>query len=153
MKTINRLLLFSLILCLNACGDTTTSKDETPPNGTAAEAASQIFQKLNVGDFQAKMDELEEVQIIDVRTIEELQETGYIPKAQHIDYKADNFAAIIGALDKDKPVMVYCKSGGRSGNACDMLKKMNFKEIYDLEGGVTAWKSASMPTESIEAEK
>jgi len=150
MKTINLFLIFSLVLCLSACGDSTTTKEVTSPSSTTAETISQIYEKLNVVDFQAKMDKLEGEQVIDVRTIAELEDTGHILNAQHMDYKADNFAAIIGALDKDKPVMVYCKSGGRSGNTCDILKKMNFKEVYDLEGGITAWKSANMPTKSVE---
>lgn len=151
MKIINYLFISCFILVGFACGSTnSTSSEKTIPDGSAGDAASQVFQKLNAGDFQAKMDELNDYQLVDVRTIEELQETGTIANAQHIDYHSDNFAALMEALDKDKPVMVYCKSGGRSGNACEVLKKLNFKEVYDLDGGITAWQSENRPTESIE---
>ncbi len=153
MKTTYIFVILCFMVSMTACSDSTTTsttKEATPPNGTAVDAASQVFQKLNVGDFQAKMDELGDEQLIDVRTLEELQETGTLPNAQHVDYQADNFNAIVAALDKNKPVMVYCKSGGRSGDACDILKKLDFKEVYDLEGGITAWMIANMPTENLE---
>ena len=42
-------------------------------------------------------------------------------------------------LDKEKPIAVYCKSGGRSGGASKLLLELGFKEIYDLEGGILNW--------------
>lgn len=81
----------------------------------------------------------EDVQLIDVRTPEEYNE-GHIENSQNIDYKSPTFAEDILVLDKTKPVIVYCKSGKRSGNSSKILKKAGFEIVYDLEGGILEWK-------------
>lgn len=82
---------------------------------------------------------LEDVQLIDVRTPEEYNE-GHIKNSQNIDYKSPTFGEDILVLDKTKPVIVYCKSGKRSGNSSKILKKAGFVIVYDLEGGILEWK-------------
>ena len=49
----------------------------------------------------------------------------------------------IEKLDKDKPICVYCKKGGRSAKAAKRLKEIGFKKIYDLEGGITNWEDTN----------
>lgn len=44
--------------------------------------------------------------------------------------------------DKDKELIIYCRSGGRSGMACDMLTAAGFKNVYNLEGGMMAWQES-----------
>ncbi len=46
---------------------------------------------------------------------------------------------------KDRPVVVSCRSGSRSGVACATLKKNGFDEVYNLKGGILAWQNASLP--------
>lgn len=77
--------------------------------------------------------------ILDVRTPEEWAE-GIISNATQINYYDEDFAAQIETLDKSKPVFVYCKSGGRSSSAAEILKEKGFSKIYNLDGGITAWK-------------
>lgn len=83
---------------------------------------------------------MEEVQLIDVRTPQEF-ESGAIPKAQNINFLSDNFESKVRALDTNKPICVYCKKGGRSAKAAKRLKEIGFKEVYDLEGGITNWEA------------
>ncbi len=80
----------------------------------------------------------EDVQLIDVRTPEEYEE-GHILNAQNIDYNSPNFEVDITKLDKTKPVLLYCKSGNRSGKSSQIFLEAGFKTIYDLEGGITEW--------------
>lgn len=80
----------------------------------------------------------EGVQLIDVRTPGEVAE-GMIEGAENIDYNGADFKQKIDALDRDQPVLVYCRSGGRSGRAAAMMKEMGFKEVYDLQGGYMNW--------------
>lgn len=94
----------------------------------------------NPDTFEQKMTE-PEVQILDVRTEGEFAE-GHIQDAQNIDVLQDDFKEKVATLDKNKPVMVYCKMGGRSAKAAGMLKEMGFTQIVDLEGGYTAWKAS-----------
>jgi len=80
-----------------------------------------------------------QVQLVDVRTPKEFK-SGYIDNAQNIDYKSPTFAQDILKLDKEKPVLLYCHSGGRSAKCAEKLQKAGFTKIYDLEGGISRWK-------------
>ncbi|WP_179343983.1 rhodanese-like domain-containing protein [Winogradskyella ursingii] len=82
--------------------------------------------------------ELEDVQLVDVRTAEEYAEI-HIPNAQNIDFNSPTFDEDVEKLDKKKPVILYCKSGGRSAKCAKKLKDAGFKKIYDLEGGISKW--------------
>ena len=101
-------------------------------------------QVLDVAKYEKKMAQ-PDVQLVDVRTPEEYSE-GHLENAVNIDVTADDFDAKVATLDKDKPVMVYCKSGGRSAKASARLKELGFKNITDLEGGITNWNSENKPT-------
>lgn len=77
--------------------------------------------------------------ILDVRTQEEVNE-GIIPNAIHIDiYKGQEFINDIEALDKTKNYYVYCKAGGRSGQACAIMNQLGFDNAYNLMGGFSKW--------------
>ena len=79
----------------------------------------------------------EDVQLIDVRTPEEFS-SGHINGAENVTYDAD-FAEKLAKLDKSQPIAVYCNKGGRSAKSAALLKEAGFKEIYDLDGGLSAW--------------
>jgi rhodanese-related sulfurtransferase len=81
---------------------------------------------------------LEDVHLIDVRTPAEFAE-GHIENAKNIDFYSANFDLQIDALDKSKPVILYCKSGGRSAKCVSKLNLKGFKVIYDLQGGINHW--------------
>ncbi len=81
------------------------------------------------------------VQIIDVRTADEFAD-GYIKGAKNINLQNEDFELIANDLDKEKPVYIYCRSGMRSAKAGKTLEEMGFKEIYDLKGGILAWKGS-----------
>ncbi|MEP1489764.1 MAG: rhodanese-like domain-containing protein [Algibacter sp.] len=86
---------------------------------------------------------LDDVQLIDVRTPEEYK-TGFIADAQNIDFYSSTFAEDISKLDKSKPVLLYCKSGGRSAKCAKKLLKAGFVKIYDLEGGISKWEHSGL---------
>ena len=84
-------------------------------------------------------DESEESVIIDVRTDDEFT-TGYISGAVNIDfYMGNEFISKIEKLDKSKSYFIYCKSGARSGQTCELMKQKDFKKVYNLEGGILGW--------------
>lgn len=77
--------------------------------------------------------------IMDVRTPGEVSE-GYIAGAVIFnDINDSNFDANLDKLDKSKNYIVYCKSGGRSSRAVEIMREKGFKKVYDLEGGVSNW--------------
>ena len=92
---------------------------------------------LGQAAFEKKISE-DGVQLVDVRTPDEWSE-GVITNAALINYFDKDFKAQLGKLDKNKPIAVYCKSGGRSGKTTQILSELGFKEIYDLKGGYLNW--------------
>ncbi len=92
---------------------------------------------LSPKDFKAKL-ALPEVQLVDIRTPVEY-DLGYIEGADNIDFYNIAFIANISKLDKEKPLAIYCKSGGRTKEAMKQLAKEGFKTIYALAGGLLAW--------------
>ncbi len=93
----------------------------------------------------------ETIQLIDVRTPAEYKE-GSLKKSQNICITNEDFRVQAEKLDKSKPVYLYCKSGGRSAKAAEVLKEMGFKTIYDMSGGFEVWKEMGYETKT-ETEK
>ena len=82
--------------------------------------------------------ELNDAILLDVRTKDEFN-SGYIENSLNIDYFSDEFAINVDKLDKNIPIILYCRSGRRSGLSANKMKKLGFKEIYNLDGGVLEW--------------
>lgn len=127
MKTISRLFLtLSVLFTVGACAQE-----------AAVECDPARFAKLMAE---------KPGQVLDVRTPEEWA-TGVIAGARFIDFNAGGFKAAAPAqMDKARPVYVYCAAGGRSYRAGKQLKELGFTEVYDLVGGMEAWKEAGLPT-------
>ena len=90
-----------------------------------------------------------DIQILDVRTQGEYN-SGHIKNAFLADWtQREVFEERIKYLDKNKPVYVYCLVGGRSSAAAAHLQEAGFKKIYNLVGGIKAWKEASKPVEDV----
>jgi phage shock protein E len=106
---------------------------------TEAQSTSEkkvISEKVVAADFKAKI-ETKDVQLIDVRTPEEYNEA-HIKNAKNIDFYSEQFYSDMSKLDKNKPLFIYCRSGGRSGKAATQLSKAGF-DVYDLKGGFIDW--------------
>lgn len=82
--------------------------------------------------------------LIDVREDAEFKE-GHIINARHIPLGSLQKRLIELEGYKDKPVLVCCRSGQRSGSACGVLRKAGFQNVTNLKGGVMAWQSANLP--------
>jgi len=79
--------------------------------------------------------------ILDVRSNEEFN-VGHLKGSQNIPVQSLSLK-IASILDwKNKKVLVYCHSGGRSLAASQMLKKSGFTKIHNMVGGVSAWVGA-----------
>jgi rhodanese-related sulfurtransferase len=95
---------------------------------------------------QAEKKLTEGAQLLDVRTKEEWDE-GHLKGATLVTVTEDGFIdKAKAALDLKKPVVVYCRSGKRSAIAAEKLRTAGFT-VYDLEGGIAAWKAAEKPVE------
>lgn len=80
------------------------------------------------------------VQVLDVRTYDELIAEPRLYGARNFDFRKKDFKANLEKLDKNKPHLVYCRSGGRSAKACKMMKEAGIKSVYNMEGGYEAYK-------------
>ena len=136
------LLLASLAIGIVATGGCTTTSESTDGTTIAETISAQGAFDLIQGNAGSA-----DFVIIDVRTPEEFA-GGHIENAINIDYYASTFESDINALDKDKAYLIYCRSGNRSGQALDIMEDLGFQEVYDLGGGINAWKSAGLPTVS-----
>ena len=86
----------------------------------------------------------EEALLLDVREDNEWA-VGRLPNAKHI--RLSELSKRLSELEKfkDKPIVVYCRSGNRSARACALLKKSGFANPNNLAGGIMAWEQANLP--------
>lgn len=146
-----RIMLFALVAVsvLAACKNTkktedkvaekTEVKQESKNQKTTQKTTVQLVTSKEASQLLAK----ENIQLVDVRTPEEVAE-GKIEGAVNYIFEK-NFKEKIQSLDKTKPVMVYCRSGRRSGICAKTLEEAGFKIIYDIDGGIKAWEKAGLP--------
>lgn len=83
--------------------------------------------------------------VLDVRDDAEFA-NGHIVDAKHIPL--DKLAERLNELAKykEKQILVNCQRGARSAKACDILRKAEFKQVHNLQGGLNAWIEAKLPT-------
>ena len=118
--------------------------------GLASACNQQGYENADVNGFATRIAD-PNVVLLDVRTAEEFNE-GHLQNAINIDVKQEGFVEKAKSiLPTDKTIAVYCKGGKRSANAARMLAKEGFK-VVNLEGGITAWKNAGMPLETVAEE-
>lgn len=101
------------------------------------------IQILDVKSYAEKLKTTPNAQLIDVRSPDEYN-VQHIDNATNVNWNGDDFVAEASTCDKLKPVFLYCRSGGRSAQAANKLSEMGFKEIYNLDGGITKWNAAGM---------
>ena len=101
--------------------------------GCSSEDASTNFLatgKINCSDIET-IKTYDDYMIIDVRTPEEYAE-GHLDNAINIEYQDIVVKLEENHISKDTPIVVYCKSGGRSGQAFESLKQAGYTHLYDL---------------------
>ncbi len=129
---------FGAVSCNGEASKELANNDETVETADQEPTDAVINKVVSAAEFKELLS-AEGAQIIDVRTPGEVAQ-GAIEGATNFDfYETEVFKDQMAGLDKENPVLVYCKSGGRSGETAAMLKDMGFKEVYDLEGGYSNW--------------
>ena len=112
--------------------------------------AEPKIEDVSVTEFQALVAQSNGI-ILDVRTPDEVAQ-GHIAGASILNIYDEDFERKLNLMQKDKPVYVYCRSGGRSSRAAQIMGKNGFSEVYNLEGGMGAWNRANLPTVKPDAE-
>ena len=138
IRFINILLLFSVLL-LTAC----QAAEETPQIGIEADMGGYPYRVVSVPELQTMLENKDFV-MINVYTPWEKD----IPQTDlriGYDVLEQNFDKL--PADKDARILVYCLSGGMSKKAVATLVTNGYTNIWMLEGGLTSWEAAGLPTE------
>lgn len=134
-------LLFATMLGLSACGAPAAAVEQPAP---AAIARAESPQQLTPQQYDTQFAQTGAAhQLIDVRTPEEFA-TGHIAGAVNIP--VEELGGRLDEVNKDQPVVVYCRSGNRSAQAASILESAGHTGIYDL-GGIRAWQQAGFPVQ------
>lgn len=123
--------LFTLLLVLASALPLSISAADTTVTHVDPKAANTLIEE-------------KKVTILDVRTSAEFKE-GHLANAINHDFVDDDFKTHIATLDKEKPYLIHCESGARSAKSLKAFKELGFKHLYHLDGGIRAWKKASLP--------
>ncbi|MEP3389260.1 MAG: rhodanese-like domain-containing protein [Reichenbachiella sp.] len=108
---------------------------------------AQVANQLAPEAFKSQIEKEEGAfKILDLRTDKEVSE-GMVPGAEQLDFLADDFDSKLSELNKSTTYYIYCRSGGRSGRALTQMTELGFKKVYELQGGMNAWKTAGLETE------
>ena len=140
MKRLLPLLLVSLIIGVILTGGC-VSTETVPPN-----QETQIIENITPPEVFALIQDNQnnpDFVIIDVRTPEEFAD-GHIENAINLDYYSETFRDELNKLDKGKKYLIYCRSGNRSGKALNIMQELNFREVYNMSGGILEWQAEGL---------
>ncbi len=99
------------------------------------------YRNIGAAELQ-KLLQQGEVSLVDVRTDAEVAR-GHIPGARKLPLHA--LPLRLNELNAAAPVVFYCQMGGRSAQAAAFAAAQGFAEVYNLQGGITAWAQAGAP--------
>jgi len=133
MKVLCSLFLAAAALVQVQAADSTTAPAKTDVVRPAAK-------NIDVQEFEKLRRDTNNV-VLDVRTPREYA-AGHVPGAVNLDVNSPDFEKRISALDTNKTYLVHCAAGVRSTKACARLDKVNFKHLYNFNGGYNAWQKA-----------
>lgn len=109
--------------------------------GCSGKQSKENVNTIGVEEF-SKVIKQKDVRLIDVRTTKEFAEE-HLQGAENIDVKASDFAEKIKGVNGK--VALYCRGGRRSLKAANQLATQGCT-VYNLDGGIVAWKKAGKPT-------
>ncbi len=121
---------------------------QTENNTAQSETQIQIIENITPEEAYILIQENKDnpnFVILDVRTPEEFLGE-HIENAVNLDYYSDIFRNDLDKLDKNKTYLIYCRSGSRGKNALNIMKELDFREVYNMSGGIIKWKSEGLPT-------
>lgn len=98
----------------------------------------RLYRNTNAADLQQSFEAGDKPYVLDVRSAQEWG-TGHIPGAVHMP--VDQLEQRLSEVRRDgKPMYVVCASGGRSSSASDYLAKRGYLNVWNVEGGMNAWR-------------
>jgi phage shock protein E len=141
-KTAGCLATLAVLLALGTAANVKAQTNRPP----AAKPDTNSVVKLVEPAEAQKLIADKKVVVLDVRTAAEYA-SGHIQGSTNLDIRDPDFQSKLAKLDKTQPYLVHCAVGMRSAKACTAMDKLDFKTVYDLKGGLTAWQKAGLPVE------
>lgn len=133
-------LMIMLLAALTiSCQSSSSAGEEASGEQVSENAPETILKVVSPSEFAVKMEG--DVQLIDVRRPNEY-DAGHIDGAINYNFLGPDFNKEVAQLDKNKPVLLYCRTGRRSRAASNKLSSLGFTEVYDLKGGYRNWINA-----------
>ncbi|WP_028331075.1 rhodanese-like domain-containing protein [Brachyspira alvinipulli] len=122
---ISFIVLLSLII---SCSNSSSSSQQQ----TETKESAASYKNLTVDEVVTLWKSNPDIILIDVRTPDEIKETGAIEGATNIDFKAPDFKENVSSLDKSREYIIFCRSGNRSGQASQIMADLGFTNINNL---------------------
>ncbi|MBC8030948.1 MAG: rhodanese-like domain-containing protein [Pyrinomonadaceae bacterium] len=108
------------------------------------QATSQAMPEITATELKQRLDNGEDIQLIDVREADEVA-IATIPNAVHIPL--GQVMSRASEIDPTRETVIHCKMGGRSAKAIEALKRSGFAgNLINLKGGITAWSNEVDPS-------
>ena len=101
------------------------------------------IQEISVNELHEKVKNNNNFILLDVRNIQEIL---YSKINVSIHIPMNEIPERLDELNKDKTIVVHCKSGKRSAKVCEFLIQNNFTNVKNLAGGIKAWASEIDPS-------
>jgi len=140
----NKILIGILMsMALLACNKQQKTASDTSSSTKTADNPEYL--DVNVNTFKQMMNDKPGI-VLDVRTPKEFA-GGKLAQAVNIDITQPSFTSKVQKLDTKRPVYVYCHVGSRSAFAMKQMQSLGFTHIYNLQGGISAWRQAGFQVE------
>ncbi len=131
------------LLVLMACGGSAPEKSET---AEMEKVEKEIIRDIDVQEASTLLERNRNILLIDVRTPDEYTgPLGHIEGSQLLPVQQFKYWGAKLEAEKDQPIMLVCRSGGRSGRTAVMLKDLGYTNLMNIKDGMSAWNKAGLP--------
>lgn len=130
-----------LSIAFVSCAQNSKSEQKPTASPSKAEVVGTVKTNVNSSELKQLLKSEQGITIIDVRTPGEIAQ-GKIAGAIELNISDPAFQQKINELDKSKHYVVYCKVGGRSAKAQQIMTGAGFEKVTNLTGGYDGWKAS-----------
>lgn len=112
---------------------------------TGLNALDTSFERQSAIEFADRIEELKTEKIdfllLDIRTYPEYEQ-GHLSDSSLLDFYSSDFISALNDLARNKPYLIYCRSGNRTFQTLQIMRKLGFLNVADLKDGINSWKVA-----------